>query len=69
MNYNTPSYYPQSPHWGAHASPGGADYYSGAGDNDGGVNAAFSRPGSEHNPYHSKPGTPRNDSNWGIKHE
>ena len=23
MNYNTPSYYPQSPHWGAaHASPG-----------------------------------------------
>lgn len=22
MNYNTPSYYPQSPHWGAYQSPG-----------------------------------------------
>lgn len=27
-NYNTPSYYPNSPHWGAHASPG----YGGATD-------------------------------------
>ena len=56
MNYNTPSYYPQSPHWGAINSPG---YDYGAG-----MSPTGSRPGSEHR---SRPGTPRAD-NW-VKRE
>ena len=54
MNAYTPSYYPQSPHWGANQSPGyGMDY-------------DYNNPGQSPH-YSSKPGTPRND-NW-VKHE
>lgn len=46
MQYNTPSYYPHSPHWGAAATPGqgGTEYAAG------GMSPGFSRPGSE---YHA----------------
>ncbi|CDW80320.1 transcription elongation factor spt5 [Stylonychia lemnae] len=52
MQYNTPSYYPHSPHWGAaNQSPGhGTDYdYNNPG-------TPYSRPQSEH---YQKPMTPR----------
>ena len=62
MQYNTPSYYPHSPHWGANQSPGyGTDYDF----NNAGMSPAFSRPASEH--HFNRPMTPKND-NW-IKHE
>ena len=78
MQYNTPSYYPHSPHWGANQSPGyGTDcklytlyltslFICFIDDyNNAGMSPGFSRAGSEH--YPNKPQTPRND-NW-VKHE
>ena len=59
MQYNTPSYYPQSPGWGTQGF--GTDYdHMG-----GGASPAFSRAGSEY--YPNRPQTPRGD-NW-VKHE